>query len=410
MNKISEGLRPTFSGNETDKMKSLISRCWNSNASKRPSFDEIFNELSNDLTYLKGEIDKDAVNGYINYIKRNRIEIENKENDTLVQKESYDNDNDDCHSDNEEEEENSDQEDDDINDDDYIIKDDDDDDDEDDDDDDPKFKKTAICRDKNGIIYELHEENENNPSYARIIRSKNAKGKIKIPKYAKFSKKKYLVTSICNKAFANKSLESISFSDNSMITTIGSSVFKGSQIKKIRFPKTLKKLNKSWCKGATQLVEIEIDPCNRYFSIENGFLVQSKEDKYIIIFPSKSLELVNLNIECEKQLILSNYCFSNSANLKSIKISCNELKMKSKCFSNCQSFLSFEILKSIYVKMRLNTFNGCENLENISFKKSDEIVIEEKNFISSKKTLKSISFDEVKKVIIHNNAFQNLRN
>ena len=68
-----EGLRPTFSGKETDMMKSLISRCWDSNASKRPSFDEIFNELSTDLTYLKGKIDKDAVNAYIEYIKRKRI-------------------------------------------------------------------------------------------------------------------------------------------------------------------------------------------------------------------------------------------------------------------------------------------------------------------------------------------------
>lgn len=63
---ISSNQRPKFNSDFTEPMKKLISRCWSQNPSDRPSFDEIYKELStNYKLYTDDLFDEDE---FLNYI------------------------------------------------------------------------------------------------------------------------------------------------------------------------------------------------------------------------------------------------------------------------------------------------------------------------------------------------------
>lgn len=51
-------------------MKDLISKCWAPEYFKRPSFEEIFNALSKDLSYSKEKVDRNEIENYIKKITK----------------------------------------------------------------------------------------------------------------------------------------------------------------------------------------------------------------------------------------------------------------------------------------------------------------------------------------------------
>ena len=66
---IMAGTRPNFNDFVTEKMKDLISRCWSHDPGDRPTFDEIFDLLSNDFSYFQEDVDADEVNEYLEMLK-----------------------------------------------------------------------------------------------------------------------------------------------------------------------------------------------------------------------------------------------------------------------------------------------------------------------------------------------------
>ena len=66
--KVINGIRPKFPYPISDAYQDLIERCWNQDPSKRPTFDEIVDELQNDPSYLTDEIEKDDFFQYVDYI------------------------------------------------------------------------------------------------------------------------------------------------------------------------------------------------------------------------------------------------------------------------------------------------------------------------------------------------------
>lgn len=64
LSKIAEGWRPSFTDNVPEIMRNLIQKCWG-DFKKRPSFDEIFQELSSNFSYSPEKIDEKEVNNYI---------------------------------------------------------------------------------------------------------------------------------------------------------------------------------------------------------------------------------------------------------------------------------------------------------------------------------------------------------
>ena len=65
--KVSDGGRPKFTRDIPVKMRSFIKKCWSQDPDERPSFDEIFNELSTDLTYSPVPVDEDEIKNFLEF-------------------------------------------------------------------------------------------------------------------------------------------------------------------------------------------------------------------------------------------------------------------------------------------------------------------------------------------------------
>lgn len=63
------GGRPDFPEFVTEKMKSLIQKCWSQNPTDRPSFKKIFELLSSDFSYINENMDEDEIRDYIEDLK-----------------------------------------------------------------------------------------------------------------------------------------------------------------------------------------------------------------------------------------------------------------------------------------------------------------------------------------------------
>ena len=79
-NKIMSGYRPKFDDDLTEKMKILLSKCWSANIEERPSFDEIFEQLSTDFSYFNEKVDSEEIQNFLNKLKEQNVDLSsNKE-------------------------------------------------------------------------------------------------------------------------------------------------------------------------------------------------------------------------------------------------------------------------------------------------------------------------------------------
>lgn len=79
--KITDGYLPKFDETDiTDKMKELIIKCLSKEPKQRPSFEEIVQLLSNDFTYLNGQIDNNEIIDYIENLQNDETEMEDEKN------------------------------------------------------------------------------------------------------------------------------------------------------------------------------------------------------------------------------------------------------------------------------------------------------------------------------------------
>ena len=72
--KVINGHRPKFPVYVSNKMQNLISRCWSDNHEERPSFDEIYQELSTNFSAFDDNLNEDEINDYIEILNEKREE------------------------------------------------------------------------------------------------------------------------------------------------------------------------------------------------------------------------------------------------------------------------------------------------------------------------------------------------
>lgn len=75
--KIISGYRPQFPDDTPEKMKSLILRCISKKIDERPTFDQIFSELSENISEYDSNVNKDEVNEYLKKISKEENELNN---------------------------------------------------------------------------------------------------------------------------------------------------------------------------------------------------------------------------------------------------------------------------------------------------------------------------------------------
>lgn len=63
--KICSGYRPLRVSSITDKMWSLLEKCWDNDPINRPTFQEIYTSLSTDFTYFGEQVDRNEIDDYI---------------------------------------------------------------------------------------------------------------------------------------------------------------------------------------------------------------------------------------------------------------------------------------------------------------------------------------------------------
>ncbi|KAK8843074.1 hypothetical protein M9Y10_025265 [Tritrichomonas musculus] len=63
--KITDGIKPKFVDGITEPMKDLLGRCWSQDPKDRPSFDEIFEELSSSFNYIYEDVDEKEIKDYL---------------------------------------------------------------------------------------------------------------------------------------------------------------------------------------------------------------------------------------------------------------------------------------------------------------------------------------------------------
>ncbi|KAK8853710.1 hypothetical protein M9Y10_016253 [Tritrichomonas musculus] len=78
--KIMNGERPTRTAGFTDKMWNLLEKCWSDRPEERPSFNEIFNELTSDReSYYQETVDNVEVSEFIDHLHEESVIKGNKE-------------------------------------------------------------------------------------------------------------------------------------------------------------------------------------------------------------------------------------------------------------------------------------------------------------------------------------------
>lgn len=72
VSKVLSGGRPKLPNIVPEKMRQLIEKCWSQDPKDRPSFEEIFRQLSSDFSYIDEDIDEDEINDYLEILEEAR--------------------------------------------------------------------------------------------------------------------------------------------------------------------------------------------------------------------------------------------------------------------------------------------------------------------------------------------------
>lgn len=300
--------------------------------------------------------------------------------------------------------------------------------------------------DQKSVTYNLYE----NKKRAIIIKSQKAKNDVFIPRNVTYKSENYDIIGIGDKAFVGTKITSLSFSIDSVVMIIGNSAFDGSSLATLIIPKNFRKFNNLWCKGANELNEIEVEEHNRFFSIENGFLIYKNEQKHEILFApriikdefnvpeeiarigsysfyrrngltsiqsfSPNLQIIgsysfsmcenlkNVVLKQDSNITIGGHCFQSSIKLSSIEIECNELKILENCFNNCKSLSSIKLNVSNKIQLCAEEFSNCPSLKDFSFINTNEILIGKECF-SDSNNIKFVSFNKVNKINLYPKSF-----
>lgn len=184
---------------------------------------------------------------------------------------------------------------------------------------------------------------------ASIVESPKATGIVIIPRYFRYQKKNYTVTTIKSNAFYQNTIESITFADNSEVTTFEEEAFENSTIKKLQIPPKLNEIENRTFFLLKGLIEFDVSPKNHLFSYYNNELLigKSQEDQntFDILYLGRS-DLTKVTIPSSIRVI-KRYAFGESPNLETIKFDSNSQIEYIEGWVLCENLKKFEIPKTL---------------------------------------------------------------
>ena len=200
----------------------------------------------------------------------------------------------------------------------------------------------------------------------------------------------------------HSNLKSVKFEPNSQLKLIEDYSFDYCHIEHLSLPASVETIGDNCFSGTNRLIEIEISPENKNFKLIDGKYVV-KESRTgsgvfdVIILARRDIESINIPPHIR---VINNYAFHSCKCLKTITFegSSSAELVKRYAFSgilgterlvlppslkeiDIQSFSSNRNVKSIEflgksVKIGMNSFFSCSNLETITFSNADEIKLD----------------------------------
>ena len=123
--------------------------------------------------------------------------------------------------------------------------------------------------------------------------------------------------------FHHLSIESITFSEDSQLQSIGNQAFFMLPIRSITLPSKFERFDKKWCSQTFCLNEIIVSPHNRNFQwYDNKILIGKSDQKSDVfdelIFARRNIDALNVPPFIKK---ICPYAFNNCCNIRTINIS-----------------------------------------------------------------------------------------
>lgn len=185
----------------------------------------------------------------------------------------------------------------------------------------------------------------NEKDYTATVIKSEEKREVFIPRFVEHDGIKYTITSIGKGSFEYRTIDSITFSEDSEVISFEEDSFSGTTIKKLQIPPNLKIIKDKWYSRGLDgpIYEIEISPKNKFFKwIDNDFFVgKSNPDSNVFdILLYGRYNIVNAKIPSQIKVI-KKYAFFHFTRLKSITFSDDS---ELECFENL-SFNDSQIQK-----------------------------------------------------------------
>lgn len=195
-----------------------------------------------------------------------------------------------------------------------------------------------IFTQENGLSFELNQQSLT----AKIINSPQAKEDIFIPRSINYQSQEYLIIRIEENSFKNnRKINSISFSKDSEMRSIGSRAFCYSTIRILYIPSKIEALEDGWCSCTKSLIHVYLSSNNKnykYLDIEGKIIVGKSNQKCdefdVLIFASRDVEKVTIPTTIKQisphsfeECCIVSFVFEEESNVESIG---------SYAFNNCQ--------------------------------------------------------------------------
>lgn len=248
---------------------------------------------------------------------------------------------------------------------------------------------------KSGLSYKINQ----NDFTAQITKSE-VEGNLFIPRSIFHQSQEYVITEINKNSFQyNDHIESIEFSKDSRLRSIGEYAFAFSSLKSISIPSTVKELKYGWCSHSWSLANINLSPDNENFAYidDTHQIIVGKSDTKteifdVIVFGSRDIEKVDI-----PSYITSIYPFSFSG--------CTHLKIvnfseDSQIHSIGDFAFSFTSIKEILIPKSVeiigeSCFSECERIQRFDFALKSKLKIIGKSCFQ----MSSIDFIEIPKKV-----------
>ena len=158
-----------------------------------------------------------------------------------------------------------------------------------------------------------------------------------------------------------RNLVSVTFEDNSQLTSIGVNAFSGcSSLKSIEIPNSVASISSSAFSGCSSLESVTFEDNSQLTSIEGS-----------IFSKCSSLESIEIPNSVAS---ISSSAFSGCSSLESVTFEDNSqlTSIKDYTFSECSSLVNVEIPNSV-TSIGIYAFNGCLSLESITVEEDNPI-------------------------------------